>query len=209
MKIMLSSLSLLFITYTVVADSRVENNFSQCGINSLYTCLSYLNVKDNLNSIYSNIQTDGGNKVNLYQIAVYAEKKGLYFKPILKPTIEIIDALLNKNSAAILQYEITENGVKNSHIITLIKPFGKEIKILDFPRAFIVEKDNIVESLKSSGGMLILSKKPFSMEIDITNVLWFLIILCVLFGVLKVVCKKSNLSLMCYDKTKKTINVKN
>jgi hypothetical protein len=176
MKRALNVLLFMLITCPLTADEHQERHLSQCGINSLYACLTYLNVEDDFNVMYSNIRTDQENKVNLYQIAKYAEKRGLYFKPILKPTIEKIDAFLNEDSAAILQYHTVEHGVKNAHIIALIR-FNKEIKVLDFPRAFIVERDNLAKGLENSGGILIISKKPFPWEMNITT-LFLILILC-------------------------------
>ena len=174
--------------YIATANGQQEDRgFSQCGINSLYTCLSYLGLDSNLDTLYLDIPANHDNKINFYQFTTYAKNKGLYIKPIFKPSPKDIERFLNQNSAAILQYYYTINGVTDTHIVALIKPFNKEIKVYDFPRTFVIKEEKLDEVLKHSDGVLILSKMPFSEKLDIVTLLWALIFICVFIFILRLI----------------------
>jgi len=143
--------------------SNMSNPVSQCGINALYAGIRYLGFEEHLDHLYLEIQPDKNNMVSLYQLARYANKKGLYTTSAKHPTLEELRTVLTEHSAVLLHYEYdTFNGFRQSHIIALVRPETGQIWVLDFPfRPYIAEDNKIADALKQSKGLLILSRLPF------------------------------------------------
>jgi len=151
--------------------SSLDNaSFSQCGINSLYLCLKYHHINENLDDVYVAIKPDKDNNVSLQQLADFAKTKGLYVHPIIKPSFIDIKKYLNKDSSIVLQYVIDlPDKTKFRHIIALVKA-DEKIFLLDYPGpAKEKEAEELAVTISNSEGMLVLSKQPISNFAELFN----------------------------------------
>jgi len=167
---------------SISIPEEIRTKASQCGINSLYLCMRYLSINLNLDQMYSDIERDEKNEVNLYQLTGYANKCGVAVKPIKHPTFRVINKYLVSNSCAIIQYKYPEN---QPHIAALLRHQDNKVLFCDYPRKiFIISEKNLCNVLIHSQGMLILSrtpfKKPIFSQLNRTKFLWYSLLIIAL-----------------------------
>jgi len=151
--------------------SSLENaSFSQCGINCLYLCLKYHHIDEKLEDVYAAIKPDGENNVSLKQLTDYAQKKGLYVHPVIKPVFDDVKKFLTKDNSIILQYTIDlPDKTKFRHIVAIVKP-DQKILLLDYPRlAQEIETEKLAAVVANSEGMLALSGQPITGLVEFFN----------------------------------------
>jgi len=162
----------------IIIAEEIHIETSQCGINSLYLCLRHLAINVKLDQIYSDMERDDRNEVNLYQLAVYADQYGIPVKRIKHPTLHVINTYLTNNACAIVQYKYPDN---RPHIAALLQAQEKQLLFCDYPRKkFVISEEDLADVLEHSRGMLILSQKPFSKSVfcllSHSKILWCCII---------------------------------
>jgi ABC-type bacteriocin/lantibiotic exporter with double-glycine peptidase domain len=187
-------------------SKEVSHKMSQCGINALYSCMTYLGLDLSLDEVYSEISRTNDNQVNLSQLMEYARRHGIYVKAIRNPTPNSIKENLNTNSSVILQFKYP-NG--KQHMATLLRTRTPRNGILFFNvpfERFIISEQSLGELIEGSQGMLILSLTPFRdsffSRINSSGYLWTsvsIIALCVFLA--------TAISLRC-DKKKKLHHAK-
>jgi len=139
--------------------NELSTRMSQCGINSLCSCIYYLGIDYKLDQVYNDIEQDEKNEVNLYQLKDYAARFGVAVKPVRRPTLRDIRKHLMSNSCAILQFKYADH---QPHIVALLCPKDKEIIVCDYPRKkYAISERKLSDYLSHSQGMLLLSSTPF------------------------------------------------
>jgi ABC-type bacteriocin/lantibiotic exporter with double-glycine peptidase domain len=143
---------------------------SQCGVNSLYLCLKYHGTKQELDELYEQVPADASGNVSLKQLADYARGKGLWVKPITKPTAADVQSNLTRDTSIILQCAMDmPDKSKFRHIVALVKP-QESVLLMDYPRrAREIGPEKLVALVAKSEGMLVLSTRPLTSLADLLD----------------------------------------
>ena len=172
MKFSFFALIVLLVLPIYAEISSLENaSFSQCGINCLYLCLKYHHIDENLEDLCALIPPDAENNISLKQLADFAQKKGLYVHPVVKPVFNDVKKFLTgEHNSIILQYTLELPDKSNfRHIVVLVRPEQK-ILLLDYPRpAQEIETENLAAAVARSEGMLVLSGQPITDLVEFFN----------------------------------------
>jgi ABC-type bacteriocin/lantibiotic exporter with double-glycine peptidase domain len=135
---------------------ELRKELSQCGIDSLYSCIRYLGIDVRLDQMYDDIQQDENNEVNLHQLRDYASRFGVAVKPVEHPTLRVVRKYLASNSCAVLQFEYPD---RRPHMTALFCPEDEGILVCDYPRKkYVISESKLADYLNHSRGMLILSR---------------------------------------------------
>lgn len=136
----------------------IRQTASQCGIDSLYFCLCYLNLNPSLTQMYADITPNEDYQVSLQQLAQYARQRGATVWAVRHPTLSILKKYLNRDSCVIVQFQ---HGDRPPHMVSLLKPNDRRVLYTDAPRRrFVASESTLEDILSHSDGLLVLSARP-------------------------------------------------